>query len=189
MKTSKGSAKFLIGDRIYFRPIEPEDLPLIQRWINDPEIRILEGEVLPTSISDEKEGLENLYKDKSKVWFVVALKDNDKMIGTGGFLRIYYIWRNADLSIMIGEKEKWGKGYGTEAIRLLLNYGFEALNFHRISLGVFDFNKRAIRAYEKAGFKKEGVLRDGYYCNSKYHDVIMMSILEDEFWKLREKKC
>ncbi len=188
MKTSKGSAKFLIGDRIYLRPIEPEDLPLIQRWINDPEIRILEGEVLPTSISDEKEWLENLYKDKSKVWFVVALKDNDKMIGTGGFLRIYYIWRNADLSIMIGEKEEWGKGYGTEAIRLLLNYGFEALNFHRISLGVFDFNKRAIRAYKKAGFKKEGVLRDGYYCNSKYHDVIMMSILEDEFWELQEKK-
>jgi len=175
------SIEFLVGDRVYLRPIEQEDLSLTQNWINDPEIRILEGEVFPKSMQDEKEWLENLYKDKSRVWFAVALKDNDKTIGTGGFLRIDYIWRAADLSIMIGEKGEWGKGYGTETIRLLLNYGFEALNFHRISLGVFDFNKRAIRAYEKAGFKKEGVLRDGYFCENKYHDVIMMSILEDEF--------
>jgi len=180
------STKFLVGDRVYLRPIEQEDLSLTQKWINDPEIRILEGEVLPKSMQDEKEWLENLYKDKSRVWFVVALKDSDKTIGTGGFLRIDYIWRAADLSIMIGEKGEWGKGYGTEAIRLLLNYGFKSLNFHRISLGVFDFNKRAIRAYEKAGFKKEGVLRDGYFCDSKYHDVIMMSILEDEFREIRK---
>jgi len=182
----KSSTKFLVGDRIYLRPIEPEDLPLIQKWINDPEIRILEGEVLPKSMANEKQWLENIYKDKSRVWFVVALKNNDKTIGDGGFLRIDYIWRAADLSIMIGKKGEWSKGYGTEAIRLLLKYGFEFLNFHRISLGVFDFNKRAIHAYEKAGFKKEGVLRDGYYCDNKYHDVIMMSILEDEFKELKK---
>lgn len=99
--------------------------------------------------------------------FLVGDRVYLRTIGTGGFLRIDYMWRTADLSIMIGEKEEWAKGYGTEAVRLLLNYDFKSLNFHRISLGVFNFSKKAICAYEKAGFKKEGVLRDGYFCDSR----------------------
>ena len=182
------NTKFLIGNSIYLRPVELEDLSRIHQWVNDPEIRPVYGEIFPKSIPDEKEWLEKMYEDKSRVWFVIVLEDTDKVIGDGGFLRIDYVWRTADLSILIGEKIEWNKGYGTETIHLLLDYGFKSLNLHRVSLGVFDFNKRAIKTYEKTGFKREGVLRDGYYCNNEYHDVIMMSILEDEFWELQGKK-
>ena len=109
---------------------------------------------------------------------------SDRVIGEGGFLRIYHPWRSSDISIILGEKSAWGKGYGSEAMALMLDYGFGHLNLHRISLGVFDFNEAAIRFYEKTGFKREGVQRGGYYYDSAYHDIILMSILEDEYREL-----
>jgi RimJ/RimL family protein N-acetyltransferase len=182
------NARFLIGKKVYLRPIEPEDLILTRKWSNDPEIRDLVGETLPVSKAGANEWLDKIYKDKDRVWFVIVLNDNDRVIGEGGFLRIYHPWRSSDISIILGEKDAQGKEYGTEAMHLMLRYGFGTLNLHRISLGVFDFNKKAIRFYEKVGFKKEGVQRDGYYYDNAYHDVIMMSILENEFWKLHKKE-
>jgi RimJ/RimL family protein N-acetyltransferase len=173
--------KFLRGKRVYFRPLEKEDLPSLHRWLNDPEIRRIYGEVFPRSLAEEKEWLEKMYDDRSKIWFALALNETDTIIGDGGFLRIDYMWRTADLSILIGKKSEWSKGYGTEAVRLLVEFGFQKLNLHRIGIGVFPFNTRAIRTYEKVGFKREGVLRDGYYCDNTYHDVILMSIMEEEF--------
>jgi RimJ/RimL family protein N-acetyltransferase len=90
-------------------------------------------------------------------------------------------WRTTDLSLIIGEKDARGKGCGTEAINLLLDYAFGYLGFHRVAIGVVAFNEAALRFYEKVGFKREGVQRDGYYHNHQYHDFIMMSILETEF--------
>ncbi|MCG2821153.1 MAG: GNAT family N-acetyltransferase [Candidatus Atribacteria bacterium] len=84
----------------------------------------------------------------------------------------------------MGEKDAWGKGYGTEAILLLIDYAFRRLNFHRVAIGVVGFNEKAIRFWEKVGFKKEGIQRDGYSYNHKYYDFVMMSILEDEFREL-----
>jgi len=85
------------------------------------------------------------------------------------------------MTIIIGEKDEWGKGYGTEAGRLLLDYAINQLGFHRVSIGVVGLNDRALRFWKKLGFRKEGVERDGYYCDNKYSDFVMMSILEDEF--------
>lgn len=85
-------------------------------------------------------------------------------------------------------RHAWGKGYGTEAGHLLLDYAFERLGFHRISIGVVGFNERALRFWQNLGFKREGVQRDGYYCDGKYSDFIMMSILEDEFKMLHKGK-
>jgi len=176
--------QFLVGDRVYLRPIEPEDLPLIRKWANDPEIRRLTGETLPMSQAGADEFLEKVRKDRDRAWFVVVLKENDRVIGEAGLLRMFYAWRATDLTLIIGEKEAWGKGYGTEAILLLLDYAFGYLSFHRVAIGVVGFNERALRFYEKVGFRKEGVQRDGYYYDHAYHDFIMMSILEYEFRQL-----
>lgn len=172
---------FLLGERVYLRPVEKEDLPLIRKWADDPEIRALTGEVAPMSQAAAEEWFEHVQADRDRVWFIVALKENDRPIGEAGLLRMFPAWRTTDLSIIIGEKDAWGKGYGSEAIRLLLDYAFGALNFHRVAVGVVGFNERALRFYEKAGFKREGIQRDGYYCDHAYHDFVMMSILEDEF--------
>jgi len=178
--------QFLVGECVYLRPIEPEDLPFIRRWANDPDVRRLIGEALPMSKAGADEFLERVRQDKERVWFVVVLKENDRVIGEAGLLRMFHPWRNTDLSIIIGDKEAWGKGYGTQAILLLLDYAFGYLGFHRVSVGVVGFNERALRFYEKVGFKREGLQRDGYYYDHAFHDFVMMSILEDEFRQLHK---
>ena len=96
-------------------------------------------------------------------------------------MRMFKPWRHTDMTIIIGEKDEWGKGYGTEVGHLLLHYAFRQLGFHRISIGVVGSNKRALRFWRSLGFKKEGVQRDEYYYDNKYIDGVMMSILEDEY--------
>jgi diamine N-acetyltransferase len=179
MTAMQPTIKFLNGDNLYLRPIEPEDLPSICRWANDPDIRRLTGEVLPTSMKSAAEFLERVHTEKDRVWFSVVLKE-DRIIGEAGLLRMFHFWRTTDLTLIIGEKDCWGKGYGTEAILLLLDYAFGYLNFHRVAVGVVGFNERALHFYERVGFKKEGIQRDGYYFDHQYHDFVMMSILEDE---------
>jgi RimJ/RimL family protein N-acetyltransferase len=119
---------------------------------------------------------------------VIVLKRNGRVIGEAGLLRMFRPWRNTDMTIIIGEKDAWGKGYGTEAGHLLLDYAFNRLGFHRISIGVVGFNKRALRFWENLGFKKEGVERDEYFYDNRYSDGIMMSILENEFRKNIESR-
>ena len=181
---SETKSRFLIGKRVYLRALEKEDLIYIRKWSNDPEIRKLTGEVASISQADADRFLERIYNDNTRKWFVIVIKENDRVIGEAGLLRMFHAWRTTDISIIIGEKDAWGKGYGTEAILLLLDYAFRRLNFHRVAIGVVGFNEKAIRFWEKIGFKKEGIQRDGYYYKHKYHDFVMMSILEDEFREL-----
>lgn len=122
-----------------------------------------------------------LRADKERVWFVVVLKRGKRVIGEAGLLRMFKPWRCTDMSMIIGEKDAWGRGYGTEAGRILLDYAFERLGLHRVSVGVVGLNERALKYWAGLGFKKEGVERDGYYCDGEYSDFVMMSILEDEY--------
>lgn len=179
---------FLRGNRVYLRPLERADLPLLHQWVNDDEIRGLTGEVMPTSLAGMEAFFEKVQTDSNRVWFVIVLKENDRVIGEAGLLRMFHPWRTTDLSIILGDKTCWAKGYGTEALDLLLDYAFGYLNFHRVAVGVVASNERAIRFYEKAGFKKEGVEREGYYYNHAYQDFVMMSILEDEFRELHRQR-
>ena len=181
---SEIKSRFLIGKRVYLRALEKEDLIYIRKWSNDHEIRKLTGEVVSMSQADADKFLERVYSDNTREWFVIVVKENDRVIGETGLLRMFPAWRTTDISIIIGEKDAWGKGYGTEAILLLLDYAFRCLNFHRVAIGVVAFNEKAIHFWEKVGFKKEGIQRDGYYYNHKHHDFVMMSILEDEFREL-----
>jgi diamine N-acetyltransferase len=179
---------FLVGKRVYLRPLEREDLAAIRRWANDPEVRGLTGEATPMSEAGADEFLERVRHESDRVWFIVALRENDRPIGEAGLLRMFHPWRNTDLTLILGERDAWGQGYGTEAIVLLLDYAFGYLGFHRVSVGVVGFNERAIHFYEKVGFKKEGIEREGYYYNHRYHDFVMMSLLEDEFRQLHKKE-
>lgn len=175
--------KALKGKRIYLRPFGRDDLPYIQKWSNDAELRRLIGEVAPMSRAEAEKWYSELLVDKDRVWFVIVLKKDGRVIGEAGLLRMVRPWRNTDMTIIIGEKDAWGKGYGTEAGHLLFDYAFGQLGFHRISIGVVGFNKTALKFWQSLSFKKEGVERDEYYYDNKYSDGIMMSILEDEYEK------
>lgn len=98
-------------------------------------------------------------------------------------ISIDYKNRNAELIIDIGEPDYWGKGYGQEALQILLQYAFHELNLHRLSLRVFDFNERAIRLYSRMGFKQEGVMKETLFRNGAWHDIIYMGLLRSEYIK------
>ncbi len=181
---SETQPRVLIGRRVYLRPLTRQDLIYLRKWSEDAEIRGLIGEVTSMSEADSERLLKEVYDDSSREWFVVVIKKNNQVIGEAGLLRMFPAWRTTDISVIIGDKQEWEKGYGTETILLLLNRAFKQLDFHRVAIGVVGFNQRAIRFWEKAGFRKEGVHRDEYYYDGKYYDFVMMSILEDEFTEL-----
>lgn len=176
---------FLIGERLYLRPLEQEDVPTCLRWINDPEVTRTLAAYRPLNEPREREWFEGHYKDDREIILAIVLKKQDKHVGNTGLHRIDWKNRETELGIMIGETEEWNKGYGTEAIGLMLDYGFERLNLHRIYLRVYANNPRAIRCYEKAGFQREGVLRESIFNEGRYWDTIIMGILEGEWRKLR----
>ena len=171
----------LVGKRVVLRPFCRDDLRFVQKWSDDAEIRRLTGEVAPMSDAEAEKFLESVQADKDRLWFAVVLKRGNRVIGEAGLLRMFRPWRCTDMTVVIGEKDAWGKGYGTEAGRLLLDLAFERLGFHRVSVGVVGFNRRALRFWRGLGFRKEGVQRDGYLCDGEYSDFVMMSILENEY--------
>ena len=172
---------FIIGKKIYLRPIDADDIDQFVTWLNDEEVRQYLSIAIPFYNIREREYVDNLYKDDSNIGLGIVIKENNKHIGNVGLHKISSIDRNAELTIFIGDKDSWSKGYGTEAIKLMVDYGFNQLNLHRIHLGVFDFNKRAERSYEKAGFKKEGTYREHIFKNGKYCDLHVMGILRSEW--------
>jgi len=177
-----------VGRRVCLRALKRGDLVHLRKWLEDAEIRGLIGEVSSMSKEDSERFLEKVRGDAQRAWFMVVAKENNKennkVIGEAGLLRMDRAWRTTDISVIIWEREEWGKGYGTEAVLLLLDHAFRHLDFHRAAVGVVGFNERALRFWTKIGFRKEGVQRDGYYYDGQYHDFVLMSILEDEFRRL-----
>ncbi|MFD2045429.1 GNAT family N-acetyltransferase [Ornithinibacillus salinisoli] len=185
MNNTHDPIKFLEGKRVYVRPIEKEDLDWFYHkalWEN--EGRRLTGTQAVFSRSGLQNWFENAVEDSGRIDLIICLQKNDQPIGEMAMLDINHINRNAIVRISIFEKDYWGNGYGTEALSLLIEFGFEIYNLHRIGLDVFSFNKRGIKAYEKLGFKQEGIIRDELFYNGQYHDSILMGVLKDEFIKV-----
>lgn len=109
------------------------------------------------------------------------LDKNGRLIGESVLNEIDEESRMANFRICLFESPACGKGFGTEAVRLTTEYGFESLHLHRIELEVYAFNERAHKAYKKCGYREEGIKRDGVYLGGKYHDVILMAALETDF--------
>ncbi|HIE39784.1 MAG TPA: N-acetyltransferase [Anaerolineales bacterium] len=175
------------GEKVRLRPVEREDLPRYVRWFSDPEVRRHLSVYLPFSLAQEErwyEGLQERLRRNEAV--VLAIETSEGIhIGNIGLHGINWKDRSAELGIVIGEKEYWGQGYGTDAIRTLLRVAFEGMNLHRIYLRVDADNVRGIRCYEKCGFHREGTLRDAVFREGRYYDQLLMSILRPESQALR----
>jgi RimJ/RimL family protein N-acetyltransferase len=180
--------KKLIGKKCYLSPINVENAEKYTEWLNDLEVsKYLSHSRRQITVSKEREILEELSKKGAQVFGIIDLR-TDELIGNCGLFNIDYANQRGEFGIFIGNKSYWGKGYGTEASILLLDYGFNILNLHSIMLEVFSFNTRAIRCYESIGFRIIGKRRESkIICGEKY-DIIYMDILADEFTKgnLRE---
>ncbi|MFW5433479.1 GNAT family N-acetyltransferase [Paenibacillus apiarius] len=181
VKQAGAPARFLEGEGVYLRPIGLEDAESYYYSLFDPEVRRLTGTQKHFSKEQVIRYIEGKTQDSSGMLLLIAICETDEVIGDIELQDIDGINRSAHMRIAIGGLAHQGKGHGSEAIGLLLEYAFGTLQLHRIELNVFAFNGRAIHVYEKAGFKREGVQRDTLYYDHKYHDSIMMSILEDEY--------
>jgi RimJ/RimL family protein N-acetyltransferase len=167
------------GKRLRLRAIERSDIPTFVRWFNDPEVRHYLEMLMPMSQAQEERWFEaHLERGDSHIFGIETL--DGLLIGNIGLSDIDWRNRRAVLGIVIGEKEYWGKGYGTEAIMALLRFVFENMNLQRVDLKVFDYNQRAVRCYEKCGFKLEGRLRQAHFHDGEYHDELVMGILRNE---------
>lgn len=173
----------LYGKNLRLRAIEREDIPRFLRWLNDPEVRRFLVMHEPLSRAREERWFEEqLSRPNELILAIEVLVGNEWVhIGNVGLHRIDLKNRTAVLGIVIGEKDFWGKGYGREAIRVLLRYAFFELGLHRVELETFAFNSRALRCYEAVGFKRVGVRRQAFFREGTFHDVILMDLLAEEF--------
>jgi RimJ/RimL family protein N-acetyltransferase len=181
-----------IGDRIYFRPIEPEDEPLLRRWINDPAVWVTLGFMGPLNALREREWIEGLGRERVgrtpvDLVFGIVVKDGDRLIGTTALHQLHPVNRSALFGILIGDLASQDRGYGTEATALTVRYGFQVLNLHRIELNAYDHNPRAIHVYEKVGFHHEGCMRQAHYHAGRYVDVHRFALLRHEWDELHKQ--
>ncbi|NLW78571.1 MAG: GNAT family N-acetyltransferase [Ruminococcaceae bacterium] len=168
------------GERIYLSPICPDDAGTYTRWLNDPEITNRLGNSTQVfSLLKERKLLEELAQEGPN--FAIIRGADDTLLGNISFFGHDAIQRRAECGLFIGAAESRGQGYGTEALRLLLHYGFGILNLHNVMLRVFSFNHQAITCYEKVGFKRMGARRQAYTLHGVTHDEVYMDILASEF--------
>ena len=169
--------KKLVGDIIYLSPkgVSNEEIEKFTEWMNDFQVTDYTGRSGQiTTLIGEKEYLENSAKSTENRNFNIIELSENKIIGTLGLEHINWIERSAVLGIFIGDTDFRSNGYGTEAIRLLLEYGFKYLNLHSIRLDLLAINERAHKCYLKCGFKDAGRSREEIFLNGKYYDKLHM---------------
>lgn len=169
------------GDKIVLRPYRTEDAAAILAGASDPVLRRLTGTQATFTLEQTQAYVARQAEADDRAGFIIADPETLAALGEVVILDIDADNRSAFIRITMFDEAHLGKGYGTEAMRLAVDYGFRVLKLHRIGLDVFDFNPRAIRVYEKIGFKQEGIQRDTLFYDGEYHSSIMMAILEDEW--------
>ena len=172
----------LEGKLTNLRPLDSTDLERVYGWINDREVTRYLAARYPMSRKDEENWLDHAPPNDYSEGLRLAIETKDGVhIGNLDLTDVKPEDRKARMGVMIGEKDYWGDGYGTDAIVTLLKFGFHEMNLNRIWLHAFEFNDRAYACYLKCGFQEEGRLRQHYYAEGRYWDSIVMAVLRNEF--------
>jgi RimJ/RimL family protein N-acetyltransferase len=171
--------KKMAGRRCYLSPLDPEEAEKYVGWLSDMEVaQYLKVSYRIISLDSEREILEKFARQGDH--FAIVDVKTDELIGGCGLLNLDSVNRSSEVGIFIGEKSYWNKGYGEEALRLLLDYAFNILNLESLMLNVYSFNTRAIRCYRKVGFREIGRRRRAKRIQGRIYDVIYMDILAEE---------
>ena len=182
----------LKGEKVVLRPVRRTDIEHFLKWFNDPEVTQYLGMYLPMTEMAEEKYIEGLGTTNAgtKASFVIEAVDanSNKPIGSVGLSNIHPKDHHAIFGIAIGEKDYWSKSYGTEAARLIIRYGFEQLNLHRINSFAISFNERSLRLHLGVGFKEEGRQRKAIFKNGDYHDHVMFGLLREEWQAMQNNE-
>jgi [ribosomal protein S5]-alanine N-acetyltransferase len=170
--TSKKGIEYLIEKEKSKYPI----------WFGDEEINKYNSHGLfPQTEKELNNFFDRCENDKSLLSFLIIEKESKTHIGMCSLQRIDFINRSAEFAIIIGEKNKWGFGYGTEAIKKLIDHAFLKLGLNRIWSGTSVLNIGMIKSFEKLGMQKEGIYKQGQFLNGKFEDIVCYSILREEY--------
>ncbi len=181
MRASRKARK-LVGEGVELRRHDRANYPLYARWYGDEEIwRLTSWAAEPMRQAQAERLFEDREASAVDDSFAIHREGEEEPLGVISLTNISEANVSAELSVIIGDEKDRDKGFGTEAIRVLLRYAFEDLGLQRVDLSVFEFNELAIRAYEKLGFQREGRVRQAVRRDGKYHDAILMRILASEW--------
>ena len=177
----------LKGKKSSLRGLQREDLVLVGRWWDDAEVTyLLEMGLRPTRDKELESFWRSAMDSEDNIVFAICDSVNGQLLGTCGLYAISWASRRAQFNILIGEKDSWDRGVGSNAASLILQYAFEKLNLESVHLGVNSENLRAIASYRKVGFIHEGRRRHFIYRNGRYYDMDIFSILRDEYSKINK---
>ena len=177
------------GKLVQLRPVQRADISYFLQWFNDPDVTQYLQMYLPMNEMAEQKFIEELgtVRAMTDAFFVIEAINGDKSIPIGS-MSLHGINskdHNATFGIAIGDKHYWSKGYGTEAARLIIRYGFDQLNLHRISSSAWSFNERSIKLHFKVGFKEEGRRREAIFKNGAYIDEVIFGLLREDWKKMK----
>jgi len=180
---------FIKGERIDLVAENIKWVDLFCKWKNDPEVRRYSRNNWPRTIEEIKKWSEPSPRGQIKEFIDLTIfhKADKRPIGIIGFGHINWVSRNANIFAMIGESEYWGKGIVGEASKLVIEYGFNELNFHKIYAGIYTPNERSLRVAEKLGFKKETILKEAQYVDGQYLDIHKFALFKRDWIKSKEK--
>jgi len=175
--------KFLDGNQIYLRAIELSDVnENYLKWLNEPDVTTgLASGTFPSTLSALQNYVEQKTTDKNTVMLAICDQESNKHIGNIKLDNFDWVSRTCELGVLIGEKDFWGKGIGSELCKLTIQYAFQQLNLRKILLAVHAHNTAAIKVYEKLGFVNEGTLRQHIWSNGAYIDKHYMGLFASEF--------
>lgn len=183
----------LKGELVRLSAVDPEEFSkAFTHWRRDSEfMRLIDSsEVMLRSQKDSQKWIEKELEDQevNQYMFTIRTLAEDKLLGDIGLSVVNWMSRDAFVGLGIGERDFWGRGYGTDVMKVILRYAFMEINLRRVTLSVFEYNPRAVRSYEKAGFVHEGRMRQFLNREGKRWDMLFMGILRDEWMNLQEKE-
>lgn len=186
-----GGRPIVRGEAVFLRPAERSDIPDFVRWLNDYDTSRNLTTRAPLSVPLEERWFEEMLarQGTEEYVFAICLLADGTAVGTASLFAIDRLNGNAGFGIFIGEERSRGRGYGTDALAALCDFGFGELRLERIWLDVFTDNARAIRSYEKAGFSAEGTLRHAFYRSGRFVDVLRMAILRSDWERQSRPKA
>jgi len=176
---------FIKGKRLDLLPRNMDHLDLYYKWINDQDVRLFSRNEIPHTREEIKKWFEQPSHEgpQEHIGFELWYKPDKVVIGNGGLSQINYIVRKANLWMIIGEKDYWGKGLASEAVELVLDYAFKEVNLNKIYAGIFEPNIASWKCAEKVGFKLEGRLKNVVYVNGEYQDARKYAFFREDWLK------
>jgi len=169
----------LSGKRILLKKLTVSDVSdAYHRWMNDPEInQYMESRFFPSSLEDLKANVEKIADSQDNFFFAILTNENRKHIGNIKLGPVNWIHRRADIGIIIGDKNSWGRGYGSDAIEAICSFAFRNLNLHKLTAGGYVSNVASYKAFKKCQFQLEGTRKCHAFCNGQYADTLLLGLI------------